>query len=228
MPQKFGELIPDKNQQQAIEHVSGPMLVLAGAGTGKTTVLTHRIKHLIEGQHAGPEQILAVTYTINAAAELKTRLSTRLGVRCDDLNASTFHAHCFGILKRAKQHFELIDDNDLWVYLRQRIELLDLKHFIEAGDLGRFLHELLSFFRRCHDELVSPDDYDRYVARLVNGELPPPRVAKSKDADLMLPEEAIARCREIARVYRKVEQMLAADGLGTFGHMISHAVRLLD
>jgi DNA helicase II / ATP-dependent DNA helicase PcrA len=228
MPQNPGDLIPDKNQQQAIEHVNGPMLVLAGAGTGKTTVLTHRIRHLIEGRHAAPEQILAVTYTINASAELVYRLKTRLAVRCDGLNADTFHGYCCGILKRAERQFELIDDNDLWVYLRQRIEVLDLKHFIEAGDLGRFLHDLLDFFRRCHDELVSPDDYDAYVARLVKGEVPPPRVAKSKDAELMSPEEAIGRCGEIARVYRKVEAMLATDGLGTFGHMISRAVRLLE
>ena len=76
MQQSFGYLIPDKNQQQAIEHVSGPMLVLAGAGTGKTTVLTHRIKNLIEGGHARPEEILAVTYTVNFSAELVRRLST--------------------------------------------------------------------------------------------------------------------------------------------------------
>ena len=228
MQQTFGYLIPDKNQQQAIEHVGGPMLVLAGAGTGKTTVLTHRIKNLIEGGHASPEQILAVTYTVNSAAELVRRLKTKLSVPCEGLNSSNFHEYCFALLKRSKRQFELVDEKDLWVYLRQRIESLELKHFIVAGDLGKFLEDLLDFFRRCHDEMVSPDDYDAYVARLVKGEIAPPRVAKSRDADVMAPAEAIARCREIARVYRKVEQMLAADGLGTFGHMISEAVRLLE
>src|SRR4051794_16239720 len=180
MQQSFGYLVPDKNQQQAIDHVHGPMLVLAGAGTGKTTVLTHRIKNLIEAGHASPEQILAVTYTVNSSAELVRRLSTKLSVRCDGLNAAKFHEYCLALLKRAKRQFELLDEKDLWVYLRQRIELLELKHFIEAGDLGKFLDDLLKFFARCSDEMVSPDDYDAYVSRLVKGEIPPPRVAKSK------------------------------------------------
>src|SRR3954454_18093488 len=115
MQQSFGYLVPDKNQQQAIDHVHGPMLVLAGAGTGKTTVLTHRIKNLIEGGYARPEQILAVTYTVNAAAELVTRLRTKLSVRCDGLNADNFHGYCLGILKRAKRQFAVIDEKDLWV-----------------------------------------------------------------------------------------------------------------
>lgn len=229
MPKNVGApFTPDPKQKEAIEHVHGPMLVLAGAGTGKTTVLTHRIKHLIEGGHARPSEILAVTYTNNAAAELVARLRTRLAVRCEGLNASTFHAYCFGILQRNGLKFELIDDKDLWIYLRQRIEQLDLKHFIDAASLGQFLHDLLSFFRRCHDELVTPDTYDEYVARLVKGELPPPRVAKSRDAETMPAQEAIGRCGEIARVYRKVEEMLANAGLGTFGHIVSRAVSFLE
>src|SRR5260370_15021870 len=73
-----GKFIPNPRQQAAIEHVSGPMLVLAGAGTGKTTVLVERIAWLIEREHAKPEEILANTFPENAAAELKGHADRRL------------------------------------------------------------------------------------------------------------------------------------------------------
>ena len=69
----------DQRQQEAIEHLHGPMLVIAGAGTGKTTVLTRRIARLISERHARPDEILALTYTENAAAEMRTRVRAELG-----------------------------------------------------------------------------------------------------------------------------------------------------
>ena len=74
-PDKF---VPTREQQQAIEHVHGPMLVVAGAGTGKTTVLARRIAHLIQTGAARPDEILAVTYTRNSAAELISRVAAIL------------------------------------------------------------------------------------------------------------------------------------------------------
>src|SRR5579872_840564 len=70
-----GSFVPNSKQRQAIEHVHGPLLALAGAGTGKTTVLVERIAYLIENQHAQPEEILAITFTENAAKEMKERVS---------------------------------------------------------------------------------------------------------------------------------------------------------
>ncbi len=72
------EFVPTCQQQEAIEHVHGPMLVVAGAGTGKTTVLARRIAHLINSGAARPDEILAVTYTRNAAAELISRVAKLL------------------------------------------------------------------------------------------------------------------------------------------------------
>src|ERR1700758_5363325 len=86
---------PDPHQQQAIEHVSGPMLVVAGAGTGKTTVLTRRIAHLVRQGHARPNEILALTYTINAADEMLKRVQGELGASAaKGLQVATFHAYC--------------------------------------------------------------------------------------------------------------------------------------
>src|SRR5712671_1282931 len=84
---------PDDRQREAIEHVHGPMLVVAGAGTGKTTVLTQRIAHLIREGHARPDEILALTYTDNAAEEMKRRVQAELeGKNADGLQVLTFHA----------------------------------------------------------------------------------------------------------------------------------------
>src|SRR5260370_33166483 len=84
---------PDARQREAIEHVHGPMLVLAGAGTGKTTVLTQRIAHLIREGPARPDEILALTYTDNAADEMKRRVQAELDEKnADGLQVLTFHA----------------------------------------------------------------------------------------------------------------------------------------
>ncbi len=111
--------------------------------------------------------------------------------------------------------------------LRRRIGELQLERFIKAADPGRFLRDLLDFFRRCHDELRTPDDYVAYVAQLERDELPLPRVAKSKDAETMPREEVLGRCHEIARAFRYIEDLLKQQGLGTFGHIITRAVDML-
>jgi ATP-dependent DNA helicase UvrD/PcrA len=229
---------PTDQQLQAIEHGQGPMLVVAGAGTGKTTVLSHRIEHLIKSGEAKPDEILAVTYTRNGATDLVRRAGSILYHDLDQeraaakllasgLKANTFHAYCFSLLHEAGIKFALLDDQDLFVLLRRRIGELQLEHFIKAADPGKFLKELMEFFRRCHDELRTPEDYDAYVARLERQEIPLPRVAKSKDAGLMQQEEVLGRCHEIARAFRYTEDLLKQEGLGTFGHIITRAVEML-
>ncbi len=217
----------DSEQLQAIGHERGPMLVRAGAGAGKTMVLVERIARLIRGGLAQLEEILAITYSNNAADELRERVLRILGPdSAHRLRATTFHAYGFGLLRRAGRGFTPLDDKDLWVLLRRRISQLPLKHFIRAANLGEFLRDLLEFFSRCHDEVISPEDYDGYLAQVEAGKLPLPRVSKTSAPPLSR-DETIERCREIAATFRAVEDLLRRQGLGTFGHMISDAVRLL-
>jgi superfamily I DNA/RNA helicase len=122
----------------------------------------------------------------------------------------------------------VLDDQDLWIYLRKRIPELRLNYFVRAANVSQFLHDLLSFMRRCQDDLVGPEQYAAYVHRLERGEVAIPRVSKSKDADTLSDEEVIGRCQEIASVFATVERLLREDNLGTFGHMISHAHGLLE
>jgi DNA helicase-2/ATP-dependent DNA helicase PcrA len=218
----------DEQQLRAIDHGQGPMLVVAGAGTGKTTVLTRRIARLIREGHARPEEILAVTYTNNAAREMKERVQRDLaGMDLSGLRLVTFHKYCDDLLHKCGREFGVLDDKDLWIFLRKRIRELKLDHFSHAASVSKFLDDLLDFMRRCQDELVGPEKYADYVTRLERGELPVPRVTKSKDADAILDSEVIARCREIANIFTTVEGMLREQNLGTFGHMITKAHDLL-
>ncbi len=215
--------IPDDRQREAIEHVRGPMLVVAGAGTGKTSVLTHRIERLVREGHAYPHEILALTYTKNAANEMRDRVRKLLGGK--DVNAATFHDYCLDMLKSVHQDFGVLDDKDLWIYLRRRLRELRLEHYIRAANVAQFLNDLLEFVSRCHDELVTPEKYAHYVERLERKEVPIPRVAKSKN--VLDDAEVLGRCREIARVFTTMERWLGEENLGTFSHMITRAHTLL-
>src|SRR5208337_3134957 len=164
----------------------------------------------------------------NSAAEMMTRVRGELkGTAIDGLQACTFHAWCNGLLHRCGAGFGVLDEKDLWVFLRRRIRDLRLKHFVRAANVGQFLDSLLDFMRRCQDELVGPEQYARYVERLERGEVPLPRVTRSKKQAELADGEILERCQEIARVFATVENMLREKNLGTFGHMITRAHRLL-
>lgn len=200
------------------------MLVVAGAGTGKTSVLTHRIAHLVREGHARADEILALTYTNNAADEMRERLRELLGGR--EVHATTFHDYCLDLLRRSHQDFSVLDEKDLWIYLCRRIRELHLEHYVRAANVAQFLNDLLEFVSRCHDELVTPEKYSQYVERLERGEVSIPRVVKSKN--ILDEAEVRGRCREIARVFTTMERWLQEENLGTFSHMITRAYALLN
>jgi DNA helicase II / ATP-dependent DNA helicase PcrA len=219
---KTQPFLPDDRQREAIDHVHGPMLVVAGAGTGKTSVLINRIASLVRLGHAKPDEIIALTYTVAAAGEMRDRVASLLGQK---IHSATFHDYCNGLLKRAEKDFGVLDDKDLWIYLRKRLHELRLEHYIRAANVGQFLNDLLDFLSRCHDEMVTPEAYAQYVSRLERGEIPVPRVAKSKDQ--LADAEVIGRCQEISRVFATTERWLREEGYGTFGHMITRTHELL-
>jgi DNA helicase-2/ATP-dependent DNA helicase PcrA len=220
------QFVPNPKQKQAIEHIHGPMLVLAGAGTGKTSVLVERIAWLIENGHALPEEILGITFTDNAAGEMKERVEKRLR-RKTGISSATFNAYCQGILKRNGRDFHVLPPEDVYVFLRQRIDQLELERFIKPADLGEFLTDLRNFFDRCHEELVTPEEFQKYVASLQPGPNLP-RNCHSKDVDKIGWEEILHRWLEIARVYTNSMRLLEQENLGTFGMQISNTVRLLQ
>src|SRR5664279_2426049 len=149
MPWQPQSLVLTEDQKEAVNHGEGPILLVAGAGTGKTTVLASRIVRLIEDGVAEPKEILAVTYTRNSARDLLRRVA-RLWKGNDDprtvsqvadsgLKVGTFHAYCYLLLRNAGQRFSLIDDQDLYILLRRRIEELRLQYYVKAATPGEFL-----------------------------------------------------------------------------------------
>ena len=103
----------------------------------------------------------------------------------------------------------------MWILLRRNIRELKLNYYVRAASIGEFLKDLLEFMRRCQDELVEPAQYRAYVERIDRGELPVPRVGKSKKAKELTEEEARGRCHEIQFVFETVERMLRENNFGT-------------
>ena len=119
-------------QREAVEAIEGPLLIVAGPGSGKTRVITHRIAYLIRVCGISPYRILAVTFTNKAAREMKDRLQRLVGTRTDQLTVGTFHAFCAGLLRRdgksigLDSSFTIYDDEDQKNLLKQAMELADI------------------------------------------------------------------------------------------------------
>ena len=119
-------------QQEAVLHTEGPLLILAGAGSGKTRVIAHRIAHLVSSGIASPDRVLAVTFTNKAAGEMRTRVETLLGTDCRQMWISTFHALCARLLRREAPHigltrdFVIYDSTDQLTVVKQAMRELGL------------------------------------------------------------------------------------------------------
>ena len=122
----------NESQNQAVSTTEGPLLVLAGAGTGKTKVLTSRIIHILESGLAMPNEILAVTFTNKAAAEMKKRIGEAIGDQVNYLWVGTFHSICAKILRRhpesvgLRSDFTIIDDDDQNRLIKQILHDLNI------------------------------------------------------------------------------------------------------
>ncbi len=187
-------------QRQAVEHTQGPLLVVAGAGSGKTRVLTYRIAHMIHSHHIEPYRILAVTFTNKAAQEMKERVRAIVGPQADEVWVSTFHSSCVQILRREAHHlgyqrnFLIFDSSDQKVVMRDCLKELNLdpKKFepraIMAGISG------------AKNELLSPEAFDAQAADFWQN--------------------------TVARVYKKYQAKLAENNAMDFDDLIINTVAL--
>src|SRR5512143_783649 len=169
-----GELLAGLNAEQAraVTHGDGPLLVVAGAGTGKTEVITRRIAWLVATRRARPSEILALTFTDKAAEEMQLRVDQLVPYGYVDTSISTFHA--FGDRLIREFAFELglspdvrvLSRAEVVVFLRERLFELGLDAYRPLGDPTRFLGALATLFARCRDEDVSQERYLAHAARL--------------------------------------------------------------
>ncbi|MBA3235500.1 MAG: UvrD-helicase domain-containing protein, partial [Chloroflexi bacterium] len=233
----LGGLNPD--QLRAVTHGSGPLLVVAGAGTGKTQVITRRIAWLIATRRAKPSEILGLTFTDKAAEEMAVRVDQLVPYGYTDTAISTFHAFGDGLIRDYALELGLPSDvrvltrPEVVIFLREHLFEFDLDAYRPLGDPTRFLAALATLFSRCKDEDISPPDYiahaDRVaieaasLAEAAGGAEPAGTATEAADAAA---EEA-RRQRELANAYATYQRLMAANGCIDFGDQVALALRLV-
>jgi len=213
-------------QHRAITHGNGPLLVIAGAGTGKTRVITERIRHLLEtDQTLHGENILGLTFTKKAAGEMKARVVKAVGERGKDVVLSTFHSFCETLLKEVDPNRVALEQVDHWILLRRNLARLKLDKFRRLAEPGQFLSDFIQFFSRCQDELVSSDDYQAFADQL-SSELAAEKDSLDEDTCKERAEH-VALQQEIARAYHASEEILREKRAVALNGLIAEAVTLL-
>ncbi|OGH24349.1 MAG: hypothetical protein A3B47_01120 [Candidatus Levybacteria bacterium RIFCSPLOWO2_01_FULL_39_24] len=203
------------NPQQiaAIKHLQGPLLIIAGAGTGKTTVITERIKYLILKKNILSSQILALTFTDKAAREMEERVDIAMPYGYTQMWISTFHAFCDRILRQDAHAigldpgYKLISEAESILLLRQNIFNIGLNLFRPLGNPTKFLDALLTHFSRLKDEDVSPKEYLEWVKKQKSG-------------------EETQQYLELANSYKKYEELKIKEGVMDFSDLISNTLLL--
>jgi DNA helicase-2/ATP-dependent DNA helicase PcrA len=212
----------NEEQREAVTHGQGPLLIVAGAGTGKTAVITRRIAWLISSKRARPDEILALTFTEKAAAEMESRVDVLVPYGLVGATVSTFHAFCDHLVREhaveigLTSRLQVGSRADMLVFLRERLFDLGLERFLPLGDPDRHLDALLSVFDRARDEDVSPEQYQAFAARLAAEAGDDPERRDRAAAEL-----------EKARAYAAYQRLLHEHGRVDFGSQIALALRLL-
>jgi DNA helicase-2/ATP-dependent DNA helicase PcrA len=215
-------LLEDLNpaQRRAVLHGKGPLLIIAGAGTGKTKVITRRIAHLIAAKAARPDEILAVTFTEKAANEMEGRVDVLVPYTSSFAEISTFNSFGERVLRDYAldigypPDFRLLADVDQAIFFRENLFRLPLDYYRPLGQPTRHIQELLEAIRRLKQEDVRAEDYIRYAEGL--GE----RVANEND------KETARKHLEVARVYEAYQSLLRSQGFIDFEDQVTLVVEL--
>lgn len=190
-------------QQEAVFYTEGPLLILAGAGSGKTRVLTHRIAYLIDQKGVNPWNILAITFTNKAAGEMRERVDDIVGFGSESIWVSTFHSTCVRILRR---HIDLMGyDNNFTIYDSddQKTLMKDVCKLLNIDTKVYKERNLLSTISKAKDEMIMPDEFEINAA----GDF-----TKKK----------------LAMVYREYEKQLRANNALDFDDLLVKTVQLFQ
>ena len=193
----------NQEQKEAVFHTEGPLLILAGAGSGKTRVLTHRIAYLIEEKGVNPWNILAITFTNKAAGEMRERVDRLVGFGSESIWVSTFHSTCVRILRRYIDrlgygtNFTIYDADDQKTLMKDVCKKLQIDTKIHNE------RSLLAAISSAKDEMISPDEYELNAAGDYHKQ-------------------------KIAKVYREYEKQLRANNALDFDDLLVKTVKLLQ
>ncbi|MEC7745551.1 MAG: ATP-dependent helicase, partial [Candidatus Neomarinimicrobiota bacterium] len=206
---------PNEKQLTAITHPPGPLMILAGAGTGKTFTLETRIIHLIDHYTIDPKYILAITYTEKAAQELKSRIVDRVGIQAYAMTVNTFHSFCFRVLKEFSigPLPQLLDESEAIHMFLERFD--ELKPFASDEfplDPQKAVTEsFIPCFNRMKDELINPDQME---------------IPEATD-DGPITEEIANQLRDLKRIYPMFQAWKKKINVVDYGDMILSAYTLL-
>ncbi|MBP6881984.1 MAG: ATP-dependent helicase [Candidatus Levybacteria bacterium] len=206
-------------QLEAVSHGTGPLLIIAGAGTGKTTVVTKRIEHLILEKNVSPSNILSLTFTEKAAAEMQTRIDEIMPYGYADMWIETFHAFCDRLLRENAIHiglsptYQLMTEAQSLLFLKKNLFSLNLTYFAPLGNPTKFLQGLVQHFSRLKDDDISQEDYAKFSQDF------------SSDTS-KLPDE-IEKIGELSQAYALYEKLKAENDVMDFSDLISNSLKLL-
>ncbi|MFC1629759.1 ATP-dependent helicase [Patescibacteria group bacterium] len=209
----------NEEQKEAVVHEKGPLLIVAGAGTGKTTVITQRIAYLTEKGMAKPEEILAVTFTEKAAGEMEERVDSLLPYSYVDLWISTFHFFCERVLRDhaidigLPSDFKVLEPTAGWLLVRQNLDKFNLDYYKPLGNPTRFIQALISHFSHCKDQEIYPEDYLEYADRL-------------KTRDDAPESQETERIKEVANAFHIYQRLLLENSFLSFGDLINYCLKL--
>ena len=212
-------------QREAVQHPNGPLAIIAGAGTGKTRVITYRIAYLIAAKLAKPKEILALTFTDKAAAEMEERVDVLVPYSYTDMTISTFHSFGDKLIREfavdlgLNPDFKLMMQAEQALFLREHLFKLPLKHYRPLSNPTKFLDDLLRHFSRAKDEDISPVEYVEFAERQL-------AVARQQTADSIIILEAEKQV-ELATGYEAYQKLLVEFGVSDFGDQIALAIKLL-
>jgi DNA helicase-2/ATP-dependent DNA helicase PcrA len=212
-------------QKRAVVHDAGPLLIVAGAGTGKTTVITRRIAHLITEGKARPHEILALTFTDKAAAEMEERVDQLVPYGYADVEISTFHAFGDRILREHSLEvglapdFRVLSRAEQVIFFRDRLFEFPLERYRPLGDPTRHIQAVISLISRCKDEDISPAEYHACAERLRMEATGLPHDDERHDR--------AAQQAELAATFARYQELMARESAVDFGDQIVLALNLL-
>jgi len=216
----------NKAQLEAVTHDTGPMLIVAGAGTGKTTVLINRLAYLIQEKKAHPEQILLTTFTKKGAAELEERADKLLPYGYVNLWVNTFDSFGERILRDhaldigLSPNFKVLDQTEQWMFIRKHLAEFNFDYYKPLGDPAKFIHEIINHFSRLKNENITTEDYLKLADELkANSD----HVLSSENKADELDAE---RINELANGYHVYNRLLIKEGFLDFGDLIRYTIKL--
>jgi DNA helicase-2/ATP-dependent DNA helicase PcrA len=211
------------SQHQAVQYGSGPLLIVAGAGTGKTTVLLERMKWLMQQKKVNPDSILALTFTEKAAREMLERLDLMMPLGYEEPWISTFHSFGDRLLREEgleiglSPGFDILTNPQAYILFKKNLFDFKLKYFLPLGNPTKFIQAILSFFSRAQDEDVSATEFEQWVSLLEK---------KNQTANASQEKASLQRWQELAETYRQWQEIKTTENVLDFGDLIVYTLRL--